>query len=157
MKDTIDRVSAKEDYLIDMLISLHMVLPGVVELARLVGDIQKIGVVELLVKHNLLSDKDLAVAKATHFGAEFVDDLQTTEISMETIAAVSSLIARKYRVVPLEKKNGALVLAITDPSDLATIDSLNHLLDVNDIVYKVASVPDVEMALEKYYPPWKLG
>jgi general secretion pathway protein E/type IV pilus assembly protein PilB len=43
-----------------------------------------------------------------------------------------------------------LTFAIADPSDLDTIDSLQHLLQM-DISLQVASDPDIENALGKYY------
>jgi general secretion pathway protein E/type IV pilus assembly protein PilB len=59
-------------------------------------------------------------------------------------------IARKFRVVPIYKHEGSLTVAISDPSDLATIDSLGHLLRA-DISIQVASEADIEAALSKYY------
>ncbi len=41
-------------------------------------------------------------------------------------------------------------MAIADPSDLNTIDSLTHLLNA-EIELRVASEQDIEAALNKYY------
>ena len=41
-------------------------------------------------------------------------------------------------------------MAIADPSDLNTIDTLTHLLNA-EIELRVASEPDIEAALNKYY------
>ena len=59
-------------------------------------------------------------------------------------------IARKYRVIPVFKTEDKVAVAIADPSDLNTIDSLTHLLH-SEIELRVASEPDIEAALNKYY------
>ena len=48
------------------------------------------------------------------------------------------------------KTEGKVAVAIADPSDLNTIDSLHHLLNA-EIEYRVASEPDIDAALNKYY------
>ena len=89
-------------------------------------------------------------ARAAHFGAEVVK-LSELRIDAEVIAVIPSQVARKYRVVPVSKSESSLTVALADPSDIATIDSLNHLLK-KDIAVKVASATEVEAALAIYYP-----
>ncbi len=50
---------------------------------------------------------------------------------------------------PATRRN-TITVALSDPSDLDTIDSLHHLLHA-DIELKVASEEDIEAALNKYY------
>jgi type II secretion system (T2SS) protein E/tryptophan halogenase len=96
-----------------------------------------------------LISPDITQARATHFGAEVVN-LSDLQIPNHVIATVSRDIAKKYRVIPVFKHNGTLTVAIADPSDLDTIDSLTHLLKM-DISLQVASERDIESALDKYY------
>src|SRR5204862_6164359 len=79
-----------------------------------------------------------------------VVNLAEVKIPDDVIATVPRHIARKYRVVPVFKHDGSLTVALADPSDLDTIDSLNHLLRM-DISLQVASEADIESALSKYY------
>jgi hypothetical protein len=92
---------------------------------------------------------DVILTRAAHFGAEVVD-LSALEIPAELIATVPGNIAKKYRVVPVHKYDGTLTVAIADPSDIDTIDSLAHLLKI-DISLQMASERDIESALSKYY------
>ena len=48
------------------------------------------------------------------------------------------------------KHDNTITVAITDPSDIGTIDSLQHLLNA-DVSTQVASDSDIEAALSKYY------
>src|SRR5215471_278116 len=88
-------------------------------------------------------------AKAAHFGAEVVN-LAEVKIADDIIATIPRHIAKKYRVVPVFKHDSTLTVAMADPSDLDTIDSLHHLLRM-DIQLQVASEDDIETALNRYY------
>src|SRR5215471_11419783 len=88
-------------------------------------------------------------AKAAHFGAEVVN-LAEVKIADDIIATIPRHIAKKYRVVPVFKHDSTLTVAMADPSDLDTIDSLTHLLRM-EISLQVAAEADIESALNKYY------
>src|SRR5690242_13551846 len=102
-----------------------------------------------MLANKLINPAAVTQAKAAHFGAEVVN-LAEIKIPDDVIATVPRHIARKYRVVPVFKHDGSLTVALADPSDLDTIDSLNHLLRL-DISLQVASEADIEGALSKYY------
>jgi general secretion pathway protein E/type IV pilus assembly protein PilB len=66
------------------------------------------------------------------------------------VSLIPRHIAKKYRVIPLFKHDATITVALADPSDLDTIDSLHHLLHL-EINHQVASEADIESALNKYY------
>src|SRR5689334_18403543 len=102
-----------------------------------------------MLANKIIRPADVTQAKAAHFGAEVVN-LADLKIADDVIAAVPRHIAKKYRVVPVFKHDSTLTVALADPSDLDTIDSLTHLLHM-DISLQVASEADIESALNKYY------
>jgi general secretion pathway protein E/type IV pilus assembly protein PilB len=108
-----------------------------------------VGVVDLLVANKAIRSGDVIQAKAAHFGAEVVH-LAGLKIEDSVISLVSRDVARKYRVIPVFQGEGKIGLAIEDPSDLNTLDSLTHLLNA-EIEPRVASEQDIEAALNKYY------
>ncbi len=132
-----------------MLTDLGFVNPEQVAQAQQEAQSAGVGVVDYMVANKMVRPADVTQAKAAHFGAEVVQ-LSGMKIEDEVIAAIPRHIAKKYRVVPVYKHDGTLTVAIADPSDLATIDSLTHLLHT-EIVLQVASEPDIEAALGKYY------
>ena len=67
-----------------------------------------------------------------------------------SISIIPRHIAKKYRVVPVFQSEHKVAVAIADPSDLNTIDSLTHLLG-KEIELRVASEADIEAALTKFY------
>jgi type IV pilus assembly protein PilB len=143
-------MAKRDDYLLDLLQDLNMVKGDDVAL-RGSKTTEHEGVVDLLLKDGLIKPMDIAQAKARHFGAEVID-LEGMSIPPEVIALIRPDIARKYGVIPIvSPAKGTITVAISDPSNLDTIDSLHHLLKA-DIELRVASEQDIAAALEKYYP-----
>ena len=142
-------MAEKDDYLADILVDLGYVSAEQVDEARREAAGAGVGVVDLMLANKVIRPADVTQAKASHFGAEVVN-LSELQIADDVIAAVPRHIARKYRVVPVFKHDNSLTVAVTDPSDLDTIDSLTHLLHA-EISLRVASDEDIEAALSKYY------
>lgn len=142
-------MAEKDDYLLDLLVDLGFTSADVVAKAREEAHASGVGVVDLLVANKVIRPADVTQAKAAHFGAEVVH-LSNLKIEDEIISMVSRDVARKYRVIPVFKNDGKIGLAIADPSDLNTLDSLTHLLNA-EIEARVASEQDIEAALNKYY------
>ena len=142
-------MAEKDDYLADILVDLGFVSAEKVAEVRREAQSAGVGVVDLMVANKVLRAEDVTQAKAAHFGAEVVN-LSELKIADDVIATIPRHIARKYRVVPVFKHDNSVTVALADPSDLDTIDSLSHLLHA-EVELRVASEPDIEAALSKYY------
>ena len=142
-------MAEKDDYLLDLLVDLGCTSAEVVARSRDEANAAGVGVVDFLVANQVIRPGDVTQAKAAQFGAEVVH-LGNLKIEDEVIAIVPRDIARKYRVIPVYKNENKVAVAIADPSDLNTIDSLTHLLNA-EIELRVASETDIEAALSKYY------
>src|SRR6266436_7406382 len=117
-------MAEKDDYLVDILVDLGFVSAEKVAELRVEAHAAGVGLVDLMLANKLVRPADVTQAKAAHFGAEVVN-LNEIKISDDVIATIPRHIARKYRVVPVFKQEGSLTIALADPSDLDTIDSLN--------------------------------
>jgi type IV pilus assembly protein PilB len=148
-------VAEKDDYLVDMLVDLGFVTAPQVQALRVEANAAGVGVVDLMLANKVIRPVDVTQAKAAHFGVEVVN-LSEVPIADDVIATVPRHIAKKYRIVPVFKHGDTLTIAVADPSDLDTLDSLNHLLRM-EIVHQVASEADIEAALNKYYGADKKG
>jgi general secretion pathway protein E/type IV pilus assembly protein PilB len=142
-------MAEKDDYLLDLLVDLGSVKAEQVATAREEAHATGVGVVDLLLANKVIRPADVTQAKAAQFGAEVVQ-LGSLRIPDEVISIIPRHIARKYRVVPILKTDGKVAVAMADPSDLNTIDSLTHLLNA-EIELRVASEQDIETALGRYY------
>jgi type IV pilus assembly protein PilB len=148
-------VAEKDDYLADVLVDLGLAQASQVAAAREEARASGVGVVDLMLANKAIRPADVTQAKAAQFGAEVVH-LGAMAIPDNVISIVPRHIAKKYRVVPLFKNEDKVAIAIADPSDLNTIDSLAHLLNA-EIELRVASEQDIEAALTKYYGAEKKG
>ena len=142
-------MAEKDDYLVDLLVDLGFTNAEQVAKAREEAKAANVGVVDLLLANKVIRPNDVAQAKAAQFGAEVVQ-LAGMKIEDEVISIIPRHIAKKYRVIPIFKSEGKVAVALADPSDLNTIDSLTHLLNA-EIELRVASEQDIEAALTKYY------
>jgi general secretion pathway protein E/type IV pilus assembly protein PilB len=142
-------VAEKDDYLADVLVDLGVVNADQVSQTRREAASSGVGVVDLLLANKLVKPSDVTQAKAAQFGAEVIQ-LSGLKIPDDVISIIPRHIAKKYRVVPVFRSDGKVAVAIADPSDLNTIDTLTHLLNA-EIELRVASEPDIESALNKYY------
>ena len=107
------------------------------------------GVVDLLLAKGMILPINVTQAKAAAFGAEFVD-LSDMRIEDDVIASVRRDVAKRYKVVPIFRHGKSITLAVSDPSDLDTIDSLQHLLK-SDVDIRVATEEAIDAAITRYY------
>ena len=107
------------------------------------------GVVDWLLEHKVITPDTVTQAKAAHFGVEVVN-LAEVRLEDEVISSVPRHIAKRYHVVPVYRHGHHLTIALSDPSDLGTIDSLHHILKM-EIEVRVATDAEIDAALEKYY------
>ena len=142
-------MAAKDDYLIENLIDMGYVTPDQVEVLRPEAEGAGSGLIDLMVEKKIINAATVTQAKAAHFGLEMIN-LGEMRLDDEVISSVPRHVAKKYKVVPVFKHGNHLSIALSDPSDLGTIDSLQHVLRA-DIEVKVATEADVEAALNKYY------
>jgi len=142
-------VAARDDYLIDQLIELGFVTHQQVDALRSEADAAGVGIVDLLIERKTITSSDVTNAKAAHFGVEVVN-LSELKLDDAIIATVPRHIAKRYRCIPVYRHGNTLGIAIADPSDLDTIDSLHHLLNA-ELEIKIASEEGIEAALNKLY------
>jgi type IV pilus assembly protein PilB len=142
-------VAAKDDYLIDTLIEMGLLMSSDIESARVEADSTGEGVIDTLVKQGILASSQVATAKAAQLGVEFIP-LGEMKIADDAIAAVPRHVAKRFNVVPVFKTETGVVVALADPSDLDALDGLAHAINM-DVEARVATPEDIEAALGKYY------
>ncbi len=142
-------MATRDDYLIETLTDMGLLSNEQIDPVRSEADASGEGVIDTLIAKNVLRPADVAQARAAHAGVEFVK-LSDLKIGDDVIKAVPRHIAKRYNVVPILKDENGIKIAIADPSDLDTIDSLQHSLGLQ-VEMAVASPDDIESALGRYY------
>jgi type IV pilus assembly protein PilB len=142
-------VAAKDDYLVDLLVDMGAVTNDQLVGVRADADATGEGVVDLCLTRKIITPVDVTRAKAAQFGAEVVS-LSEMRLSDDVIATIPRHIAKRYKVVPIFKNEGGITVAISDPADLDTIDSLRLLLN-QEIEVRVATEDEIDGAISRYY------
>jgi len=106
-------------------------------------------VVDALIAGNFFSFEDVLSVLSSRFGMEMIS-LVNLAIPSSTISAVPVDVARKYKVMPVSKHDNVLTVAIGDPLEVDTLDSLRYLLKC-DIEGVVAPPAEIAVALDRYY------
>ena len=74
-----------------------------------------------------VEEEQLLAMLANQYGMEVVD-LSSYVFQDEVINSLSPDVVMQYQVVPVMKHDNVITVAISDPSDVETIDSLRYLL-----------------------------
>jgi type IV pilus assembly protein PilB len=106
-------------------------------------------VVDVLVRDGVVSADDISRSLAAQAQMHWID-LSSVVIPPEIISQISAADARRFKVIPVTFGESGLVLAISDPLDVDTIDSLNFLLQ-RDLELVCTSPEKIRQALIKYY------
>jgi len=142
-------VAAREDELVGVLVGMGLVTPDRVEQVQGEAHISGQELVEALVQRGFIRPADVLKAKAAQYGTSLVQ-LEGLSLPEEVIRAVPAHIARRFRVVPMRLHEGALTVAVADPSDIGAIDALQYLLR-REVEVCVAAPEEIEAALKRYY------
>ena len=143
---------SNENYLLDLLVEAGAVDAGMIdgikaELSPLDSPI------DYLIKNNLCTADYIAQVAAYNSGMEFVD-LNALNVDADIIASVNGDLARRVGFLPIGDDGYSLQVAIADPFDMETLDSLPQFLG-KEVSFFVASEDSLKKAIEKYYPEKK--
>ena len=107
-------------------------------------------VITYLVNNNYLTGEYIAQVAAANSGLEYVD-LAAFEVDPGIIAGVKGELARRVGFLPIGDDGFSLQVALADPFDMQTMDSLPQFLG-RDVSFFVCSEQGLKKALDKYYP-----
>jgi hypothetical protein len=91
---------------------------------------------------------DVALAKAIHFGYEFVN-LSELRLTDDVTSAIPRPMPKRYRANPVANQDKAIAVVGADPSHLDVVETLKRLLNT-DIELRVATDEDIDAALNRY-------
>ncbi len=139
------------DYILELLKEYGMVTDEQVEQAwKEVEDSKgRLDVIDALKVLGLIEEEQLLAMLANQYGMEVVD-LSSYVFPEEVINALTPEIVLQYQVVPVMKHDNAITVAISDPSDVETIDSLRYLLGC-DVDAVAAPAEQIQVVINNNY------
>jgi type IV pilus assembly protein PilB len=142
-------VQAKEDYVLKLLEDAGLVTRSQIENAKSRLNGSSGTAVDLLIKDGIVSDVDVSRSLAAQAHMDWVD-LSAKVIAPDVINQIRAEDARRFKVIPVGYGESGLIVAVSDPLDIDTIDSLSFLLQ-REIELVCASPDKIRQALIKYY------
>ncbi|MEM9017427.1 MAG: type II/IV secretion system protein, partial [Verrucomicrobiota bacterium] len=119
---------SNESYLIELLQEAHLLDDAMLEDANH----KKKGtesLLEGLLSLNLINSESIAETLATNAGMEYVD-LGKMDVDESVASHVPAESAVRFGIVPIAEGGGSLVVAVADPLDFDSLDSVRHVLSV---------------------------
>lgn len=102
-----------------------------------------------LVCLGFISEDGLASALSRQLGIELAD-VDTAVPCDDLLALIPISLAKKRSILPLEKRNGHVLVAMSDPLNLAVVDELSSRLST-PVIVAVAAEDRIEKAIERLY------
>ena len=142
-------MTSNDDYVLEVLIENGLVSDENVSAAREMATSRPGSVVDLLIENDILEEDLVLQTLAAQFGMELIS-LDGFEIPADVRETITTEIARRYKVVPVYMTDDALTVALSDPLDFDTLDSLRYVLK-RHVEGVVASRDEIRTALDSYY------
>ena len=140
---------SNEEYLLELLQESGYIGPEDIDEAIAAGR-GKRTVVEALLELGKITEEQVAQTMAISAGMEYVD-LSNFIPEAYVVEAVSPEIAGQYRVIPVSVEPGRLILAVSDPMDFETMDTLPHLLRDYQVDFVTATKSAIMGLLKDLY------
>jgi len=143
-------VTLNDDFVLQILQEHGLVQPEQVDKAAMSVKQEGETVVDVLIQMKAVREEDVLSLIAAQFGMELVH-IDPNSIAPEMKDVIDGEKARKYGAVPLARSGNVVTVAISDPMNYDTLDSLRYALKCNvDAV--VARKQEINDALDKLYP-----
>jgi type IV pilus assembly protein PilB len=140
---------AQDEYIVEILRDVGLVSHEDILKAKELSKTEQVGLVDALIKMGRVSQKDVSKALASQFNMDMID-LAEYRVPDDVVALVPKHVARRYKIVPVGKHDNTLTVAIGDPLDVDTVDSLRYILRMN-VEPVIATKSDIDNAITRYY------
>jgi type II secretion system protein E len=141
-------VQQNKDYVLRVLQEVGLVTSSQVESAS-AGLNGADSVVDRLIKDGIVSDADVSRTLAAQAHMDWID-ISSMVIPPQIIKQIRAEEARRFKVIPVAFAETGLIVAVGDPLDIDTIDSLSFLLQ-RELELVCTSPQKIREALIKYY------
>ena len=103
---------------------------------------------DLVVRHELISDKDLTKLYAEYASIPYVE-LDPSKIPSDMLSLIPERIARQYNAVVFKQEDDVKYLAMEDPDDIQAVDFIQKQLGNNVKIY-ITTRENILHALDNY-------
>ncbi len=118
-------MAIKKHFLGDMLIAEGVITPE--QRDEALADQRRVGkrLGEVLISRGLVTDEVIARVLSKQLGLPYLD-MDSARIDPAVLKMVPQKIARKHKVMPVERSDGGILLAMADPLDVFAMDEIKR-------------------------------
>jgi type IV pilus assembly protein PilB len=109
---------------------------------------------EALTEMGFAGAEDIIRTLAEQFDFQVVNPM-ATPIPEDVINTIPKNIAKKHNIIPVAIQEGLIIIAISDPLDISTLEDLRFTLNIN-VECILATKNNIEDAIKKYYDKEKV-
>lgn len=134
---------------VDLLLKENLISQGDFNAAEEAFQKQKIPHMKFLLQQNMIAEPKLV----EHFSKKYSIpsfDLNKYPIAPEIIKILGAEDVRRFRLIPLQKAKGTLVVALADPTALSNLDDIKFRTQLR-IEAVITTISAFDAAMEKYY------
>lgn len=140
-----------DDFIVDLLVQQGLVDDGQLKEAKERAASEESSTLDALYNLKFVSEQDVMQLLGAEYGMDTYDfDHASAKVPTEVITLVPRDVAFRYKTVPISFANGILRVAIADPTDIETIDSIRYLLKM-EVEPVISTKRQIEQALGSYY------
>ncbi|MCP4252907.1 MAG: Flp pilus assembly complex ATPase component [Candidatus Scalindua sp.] len=110
---------------------------------------QSIRLGEALTEMGFANHEDITNSLAEQFDFQIINPMEVP-IPEDVINTIPKNIAKKHNIIPVAEQNGLLIVAISDPLDISTLEDLRFTLNIN-VEGVLSTKINIEHAIKKYY------
>ncbi|MFO7870934.1 MAG: type II secretion system ATPase GspE [Kiritimatiellia bacterium] len=142
-------MTSNDQYVLELLQENGLITPEQVAQVKEARPESNASTLDKLVEEEAVTENQVLNTLADQFGMELVS-LKDLTLSPELRDSLPSDVARRYKVVPVFSNDDSITVAISDPMDFDTLDTLRYLLKCN-VDGVVAPRREIKAVLDKYY------
>ncbi len=113
------------------------------------NDEHTVSTIEAAIALKFISEQDYLQVLANEYGMEVID-LNNYDIPEEVLASLTPDIVNTYNVIPVMRHDDILTVAMSDPSDMDTLDALRYLLGC-DVDAVIAPQDQIQRIIDRHY------
>lgn len=133
----------------DTLVEAALITDEQLEEAMLISERTEESPEQYMVAQGWLTEYQLALFTSLYLGIPFIN-VNRQDIEQEAVDLVPEQIARKYRLIPISLKNGALSIAMEDPRNLDALEEL-ATVSLKRINPFISTAQDIQESIDRWY------
>ncbi len=139
------------DYVLELLQENGMLTPTQIEEGwnKVAESDGVMDILDALKSLNYVKDDEIMVLLSQQYGMETID-LNDYSIPEEVISLVPGETAKQYKIIPVQFKDDILTIAMSDPTDMETVDTLRYILKC-DIEAVIAPKEQIMKMIDAHY------